>query len=84
MGKVIHGEEHGVTLLLDGVERFIVANMNLSVEIIGGDGGYGHGCVGGGSRHVWGGRNECGFPKDKMDKSCFYKPKMKRKEKKRK
>jgi hypothetical protein len=31
-----------------------------------------------------GGRNECGFPKDKMNKSCFYKWKKKRKEKKKK
>jgi hypothetical protein len=44
-GEVIHGEEHGATLFLDGVERFIVANMNLGVEIIGGDSGYGHGCI---------------------------------------
>jgi hypothetical protein len=50
MGEVIHGEEHGAMLLLDGVERFIVADVNLSVEVIGGDGGYGHGCVGGSGR----------------------------------
>jgi hypothetical protein len=34
-------------------------------------------------RHVWGGRNESGFPKDKMNKTCFYKQEMK-KEKKQK
>jgi hypothetical protein len=50
MGEVIHGEEHGATLLLDGVERFIVANVNLGVEVIGGDSGYGRSCVGGSGR----------------------------------
>jgi hypothetical protein len=33
---------------------------------------------------MFGGRNECGFPKDKTNKSCFYKPGKKRKEKKNK
>jgi hypothetical protein len=47
MGEVIHGEEHGTTLLLDGVERFIVTDMNLGVKVVGGDGGYGCGCIGG-------------------------------------
>jgi hypothetical protein len=28
-----------------------------------------------------GGRNECGFPKDKTNKSCFYKQEMKKKRK---
>jgi hypothetical protein len=50
MGEVIHGEEHGAALVLDGVERFIVANMNLGVEVVGGNGGYGCGCVGGSGR----------------------------------
>jgi hypothetical protein len=50
MGKVIHGEEHGVTLLLDGMERFVVANMNLSVKVVGWNGGYGCSCVGGSGR----------------------------------
>jgi hypothetical protein len=31
-----------------------------------------------------GGRNEGSFPKDKTNKSCFYKPEKKRKEKKNK
>jgi hypothetical protein len=88
MGEVVHGEEHGMALLLDGVERFIVANMNLGIEVVGGNGGYGCSCIGCSSgllRHVWGGRNECGFPKDKTDKGCFYKQEMKkRKEKKMK
>jgi hypothetical protein len=87
MGKVIHGKEHGATLLLNGVERFVVSNMNLGVEVVGRDSGYGCGCVGGSGRwlrHVWGGRNESSFPKDKMNKTCFYKREMKRKEKKKK
>jgi hypothetical protein len=50
MGKVVHGEEHGATLLLDGMERFIVTNMNLSVKVVGGDGGYRRGCIGGSGR----------------------------------
>jgi hypothetical protein len=50
MCKVIHGEEHGMTLLLDGVERFIVADMNLSVKVVGGNGGYRCGCIGGSGR----------------------------------
>jgi hypothetical protein len=32
-------------------------------------------------RHVWGGRNEGSFPKDKTNKTCFYKQEMKRKRK---
>jgi hypothetical protein len=63
-------------LLLDGVERFIVTDVNLGVKVVAGDGGYGCGCIGGsgrGLRHVWGGRNGCSFPKDKTNKSCFYK-----------
>jgi hypothetical protein len=71
-------------LFLDGVERFVVVDMNLGVKVVVGDSGYRCSCVGGGSRkvrHVWGGRNECGFPKDKMNKSCFYKQEMKKKRK---
>jgi hypothetical protein len=67
---------------LDGVERFVVVDMNLSVKVVVGDSGYRCSCIGGGGRkvrHVWGGRNECGFPKDKMNKSCFYKQEMKMK-----
>jgi hypothetical protein len=84
MGEVIHGKEHGATLLLNGMEGFIVANMNLGIKVVGWDGGYRRGCVGGGGgrlRHVWDGRNECGFPKDEMNKSCFYKPEKKKKRK---
>jgi hypothetical protein len=75
VGEVVHGEQHGVALFLDRVEGLIVVNVNLGVKEIVGDSGYGCSCVGGGSgylRHVWGGRNEGGFPKDKMDKTCFY------------
>jgi hypothetical protein len=50
MGEVVHGEEHGATLLLDGMERFVVANMNLGVKVVGWYGGYGRGCIGGSSR----------------------------------
>jgi hypothetical protein len=84
MGEVIHGEEHGTTLLLDGMERFIVANMNLNVKVVGWNSGYGCGCIGGSGRwlrHVWGDRNESSFPKDKTNKSCFYKRGMKEKRK---
>jgi hypothetical protein len=69
------------------VEGLIVVDMDLGVKVVVGDCGYGCGCIGGGSglrRHVWGGRNESGFPKDKMNKTCFYKQEMKREEKKRK
>jgi hypothetical protein len=31
-----------------------------------------------------GGRNECSFPKDKTNKSCFYKQEIKEKKRKRK
>jgi hypothetical protein len=61
-------------LLLDRVEGFIVVDVDLSVEVVVGDSGDGCSCVrgsGGLRQHVWG-RNEDGFPKDKMDKSCFY------------
>jgi hypothetical protein len=34
-----------MTLFLDGVKRFIVGNMNLGVEVVAGDGGYGYSCV---------------------------------------
>jgi hypothetical protein len=72
-------------LLLDGVERFVVTNMNLGVKVVGWNGGYGCSCVGSRLlRHVWGGRNESSFPKDKTNKTCFYKRKMKRKEKEKK
>jgi hypothetical protein len=37
-------------LLLDGMERFIVTNMNLGVKVVGGDDGYGRGCIGGSGR----------------------------------
>jgi hypothetical protein len=50
MGEMIHGEQHGAALLLDGVERFVVANMNLGVEVVGGNSGYGCGCIGGSGR----------------------------------
>jgi hypothetical protein len=61
-------------LFLDGVERLVVVNVDLSVEVIVGNGGDRCGCIrssGGLGRHVWGGRNESAFPKDKMNKSCF-------------
>jgi hypothetical protein len=64
-----------VTLFLDRVEGLVVVDMNLGVKIVVGDGGYRGSCVGGGGRkmrHVWGGRNECSFPKDETNKSCFY------------
>jgi hypothetical protein len=47
MGEMVHGEEHSAMLLLDGVERFVVANMDLSIKVVGGDSGYGCGCIGG-------------------------------------
>jgi hypothetical protein len=45
MGEVVHGKEHGATLLLDGVKRFIVADMNLGVKVVAGDGGYRCSCI---------------------------------------
>jgi hypothetical protein len=67
------------------VEGLVVVDMNLGVKVVVGDSGYGRSCIGGSSRlrrHVWGGRNENGFPKDRTGKSCFYVQEMKRKEKK--
>jgi hypothetical protein len=60
---------------LDGVKRFIVVNVDLGVEVVVGDSGDRCSCIKrsrGLGRHVWGSRNESGFPKDKMNKSCFY------------
>jgi hypothetical protein len=71
-------------LFLDRVEGLIVVDMNLSVKVIVGDGGYRCGCVGGSSGlrgHVWGGRNEDGFPKDMTGKGCFYVQENKKKRK---
>jgi hypothetical protein len=65
------------------VKGFIVVDVDLSIEVVVGDGGNRCGCVRGSSRlrrHVWGGRNEDSFPKDMTGKSCFYNQEMKRKE----
>jgi hypothetical protein len=46
-----------MTLLLNRVEGLIVVDVNLGVEVVVGDSGYGCSCIGGGSglrRHVWG------------------------------
>jgi hypothetical protein len=69
---------------LNRVEGLVIVDVNLSVEVVVGDSGYGCSCIGGSSglrRHVWGSRNESSFPKDKTNKICFYKQEMKRKEK---
>jgi hypothetical protein len=69
-------------LLLDGVERFVIADMNLGVEVVGGDSGYGCGCVGSSGRHVWGVGMNAVFLKIKQIRAVFIS--RKRKEKKRK
>jgi hypothetical protein len=72
-------------LLLDRVKGLVIVNVDLGVKVVVGDSGDGCSCVrssGGLGRHVWGGRNKGGFPKDKTDKSCFYM--QGKKEKKRK
>jgi hypothetical protein len=70
-------------LLLDGVERFIVANMNLSVKVVGWDGGYSCSCVGGRQlRHVWGVGMNAVFLKIKRIRAVFISGKGKEKKRK--
>jgi hypothetical protein len=54
-------------LFLDGVERFIVVDMGLSIEVVVGDCRDGCCCIRGGGlrRHVWDRNGKATFPKDK-------------------
>jgi hypothetical protein len=63
-----------MTLFLNGVEGFIVVDMDLSVEVVVGNGGDRCNCIRGSGlrRHVWGRNRKASFFKDKMkNKSCF-------------